>query len=98
MEQTRVRSPSSPVVDVTANPSFISSFAVAPPGRLSKSSTLAALMPSRVPAPFARLGAFLAGVAFLLALAFLGATLRAGLARLALGLAFGASATGTRAV
>jgi hypothetical protein len=34
----------------------------------------------------------------LLALAFLGATLRAGLARLALGLAFGASATGTRAV
>src|ERR1700722_10812339 len=45
---------------------FISSLAVTPPGRFSRSSIVLVLLPSRVPvALFAALGAFLAGVAFL---------------------------------
>src|SRR3989442_15803622 len=51
---------------------FINSFVVAPPGRLSRSRTLAVLLPSRaLAADFAclavlgALGPFLAGVAFL---------------------------------
>ena len=52
---------------------FISSLAVAPPGRFSRSSTLAALLPSRAPAAFlAPLGAFLAGLDFLPRLSLLG--------------------------
>ena len=78
---------------------FISSLAVAPSGRFSRSRILAALLPSRAPvAFFALLGAFLAGVAFFPDLAFFGATLRARLAALAFGVAFGASAAGARAI
>src|SRR5438552_216748 len=54
---------------------FISSLAVAPPGRFSRSRTLAALLPSRAePAFFSPLGAFLAEVAFFPDFAFFGAT------------------------
>jgi hypothetical protein len=78
---------------------FNTSLAVAPPGRFSRSRTLAALLPSRAPvAFFALLGALVAGLAFFPDLPFFCATLRARLAPLAFGLAFGASAAGTRAV
>jgi hypothetical protein len=53
---------------------FISSLAVTPPARLSSSSTVAVLLPSRAAAFFAPLGAFLAGLAFLADLPFFGAT------------------------
>ena len=61
---------------------LISSLEVTPPGRLSRSRILAVLLPSRASGlagaatlAFVRpLGAFLAGVAFFPALAFLGAT------------------------
>jgi hypothetical protein len=90
-----VRSPSSVLVDVTANPiflltvpdknprtecgcqpvAFISSLAVAPPGRFSRSRTLAVLLPSRADlAFFWPLGAFFGALAFLADLAFFGGT------------------------
>src|SRR6185369_12394626 len=54
---------------------FISSARVAPSGRLNKSRTLAALLPSlAVPHFFAALGAFLGALAFLAAWPFAGAT------------------------
>jgi hypothetical protein len=65
---------------------FITSLAVAPPGCFSKSRTLAALLPSRAAvAFFAALGAFLAGLAFVVALAFFGTPVRARLAPVAFG-------------
>src|SRR5260370_4085736 len=60
---------------------FINSFAVAPPGRLSRSRTLAVLLPSRALAagfaclaPLGALWPFLAGVAFFPAFPLAGAT------------------------
>src|SRR5260370_22990519 len=60
---------------------FISSFEVAPPGRLSRSRTLAVLLPSRAIAagfaglaPLGALWPFLAGVAFFTAFPLAGAT------------------------
>src|SRR5436309_15181973 len=54
---------------------FISSLAVAPPGRFSSSRILAALLPSRAePTFFSPFGAFLPGLAFFPDLPFLGAT------------------------
>src|SRR6266446_3874994 len=78
---------------------FISSLAVAPPGRFSRSRIWAVLLPSRAPdsflaglAPFAPLGAFFAGLVFLADLALAGATWRAGFATLAFLVAFGGAA------
>jgi hypothetical protein len=71
---------------------FISSLAVTPPARLSRSSTLAVLLPSRAPtAFFAPLGAFFAGLAFLGDLPFFGATWALRGATRAFLLAFGCS-------
>jgi hypothetical protein len=54
---------------------FISSFAVAPPGRFSKSRTLAVLLPSRADVAFFwPLGAFFGELAFLVDFAFFGGT------------------------
>jgi len=54
---------------------FMIAASVAPSGRFSRSRILAALLPSRAaPAFLAPLGGFFAGLAFLAALAFLGAT------------------------
>src|SRR5689334_13610153 len=78
---------------------FISSFALAPPGRFSKSRTLAVLLPSRAPAAFvAPLGAFLTGVAFFPDLPFFGATWARRAPAVAFLLAFSSSAVGARAV
>jgi hypothetical protein len=75
---------------------FISSLLVTPPGRLSRSSICAVLLPSRAEPGFfgplafvARLGAFFAGLAFLPDLALAGATWRAGFATLGFLVAFG---------
>jgi hypothetical protein len=74
---------------------FISSIMVTPSGRFSKSSTLAVLLPSRAALPSAALaffwplGAFFAGVAFLLAFGFFGATWAPFLATAAFLLGFG---------
>ena len=97
-----MRSPSSPLTEVTANPiflpsvpemnprtecgcqpvAFISVLSVAPPGRLTKSRTVAVLLPSRAAfaflPPLGPLAPFLAGVAFFLDdLGLAGATRRA---------------------
>src|ERR1019366_955715 len=65
-----------PLTEWACHPvAFISSASVAPFGRFSSSSTLADLLPSRLPiAFFALLGAFLVEVAFLAAFALAGAT------------------------
>src|SRR5579871_2587076 len=72
---------------------FISSLAVAPPGRFSSSRTLAALLPSRAEpvlfSPVRALGAFFAGLGFLPDFVFLGATWAPRLAPLEVLVAFG---------
>jgi hypothetical protein len=69
---------------------FINSLAVTPPGRFSKSRTLAVLLPSRADlAFFWPLGAFFGGLAFLADLAFFGGTWARCRATLAFLLGFG---------
>jgi hypothetical protein len=78
---------------------FISSLAVTPPGRFSRSTTLAVLLPSRAPVVFFwLLGAFLAGLAFFPGLPFFGATWARRAPLWAFFAAFDSSAAGARAV
>src|SRR5437016_1078546 len=78
---------------------FISSLAVTPPGRPSRSIILAALLLSRAtPNSLARLDVFFASLALILDLPFLGATFARRAPTRAVLLAFGSAAVGVKAL